>query len=56
VAQLFALAYRSAPVTSGEAADLAAGRALAVILDGLRTGGHGPLPGRPLDTADLERR
>jgi AcrR family transcriptional regulator len=56
VAQLFALAYRGSPTTSDEAADLATSRALAVILDGLRAGAHDPLPGRPLDTADLERR
>lgn len=56
VAQLFTLAYRGAPVTSDEAADLATRRALAVILDGLRAGEHASLPGRALDTADLERR
>jgi AcrR family transcriptional regulator len=56
VAQLFTLAYRGAPASSDEAADLATSRALAVILDGLRAGERGPLPGRPLDTADLERR
>jgi AcrR family transcriptional regulator len=56
VAQLFTLVYRATPATGDHVADLAATRALAVILDGLRTGPHGTLPGRPLDTADLERR
>lgn len=56
VAQLFTLVYRGELKGSGEVSDLAASRALAVLLDGLRTGPHGPLPGRPLDTGDLERR
>jgi AcrR family transcriptional regulator len=56
VAQLFTLVYRATPTIGDRADDLAATRALAVILDGLRTGPHGTLPGRPLDTADLERR
>jgi AcrR family transcriptional regulator len=56
VAQLFTLVYRATPAGSREVTDLAATRALAVILDGLRTGPRGPLPGRPLDTSDFERR
>jgi len=56
VAQLFTLIYRAKPAGSREVTDLAATRALAVILDGLRTGPRGPLPGQPLQTSDLERR
>jgi len=56
VAQLFTLVYRATPTTADEMADLGSQRALAVILDGLRTGDRGSLPGGPLDTGDLERR
>ncbi|MFL6065050.1 MAG: TetR/AcrR family transcriptional regulator [Friedmanniella sp.] len=56
VAQLFTLVYRATPTTAADDADLPTRRALAVILDGLRAGAHDPLPGRPLDTGDLERR
>jgi AcrR family transcriptional regulator len=56
VAQLFAMVYRATPAGGDGSADLASSRALAVILDGLRAGDHGALPGRPLDTGDLERR
>jgi AcrR family transcriptional regulator len=55
VAQLFTLVYRATPTAGDQAADVAASRALAVILDGLRTGPHGILPGHPLDTAALDR-
>lgn len=54
VTQLFAMVYKTTPARADETADLAAARTLAVILDGLRTGGHGSLPGRPLDADDLE--
>ena len=56
VAQLFTLVYRGATQGQGGVADVAAGRALAVILDGLRTGPHATLPGDPLEISDLERR
>ena len=56
VAQLFTLVYRAAPTTADGTADLGSRRALAVLLDGLRAGEREPLPGAPLDTADLERR
>jgi AcrR family transcriptional regulator len=55
VTQLFSMVYKTTPTTADETADLAARRALAVILDGLRTGGREELPGRPLDASDLER-
>jgi AcrR family transcriptional regulator len=54
VARLFALVYRAA--AGGGADDLVTERALAVILDGLRTGEHRALPGRPLGLSDLGRR
>jgi AcrR family transcriptional regulator len=56
VAQLFTLVHRGAPQGQGGPADVAAGRVLAVILDGLRTGPHAALPGHPLEIGDLERR
>jgi AcrR family transcriptional regulator len=56
VAQLFTLVYRAAPTAPGATEDFTTARALAVILDGLRVGPHAPLPGRALDTADLEHR
>ena len=52
LAQLFALVYRGAD----RADDLAASRALAVILDGLSTGPRAPLPGRPLTPDDVQPR
>lgn len=55
VAELFRLVYRAAPRADDDPADLAASRLLAIVLDGLRTGGHTELPGRPRDTGDLER-
>ena len=55
LAQLFALVYRGADRPDG-VAELAASRALAVILDGLSTGPRAPLPGRPLTPADVEPR
>jgi AcrR family transcriptional regulator len=56
VAQLFALAYRASRPDGRPRSDLASSRALAVILDGLRTSAHTPLPGEPLSPQDLERR
>lgn len=55
VTQLFALVYRAAPTRPDDPADLATNRALAVILDGLTTRGHTPLPGQPLGAGDLRR-
>jgi AcrR family transcriptional regulator len=55
VTQLFAMVYRATPTIADETADLASARALAVILDGLRADRHDPLPGRPLETSDLQR-
>ena len=56
VAQLFTLVHRARPAGTREVTDLAATRAMAVILDGLRTGPRGSLPGEPLRTGGLERR
>jgi AcrR family transcriptional regulator len=53
VAQLFALVFRAGRPDGGRGSDLASSRALAVVLDGLRTGGHTALPGRPLAPRDL---
>jgi hypothetical protein len=55
VAELFRLVYRSAPRAADDPADLVASRALAIVLDGLRTGGHTELPGHPRDSGDLEQ-
>lgn len=55
VVQLFALVYRAGD-RPDDVADLAAARALAVILDGLSSSAHAPLPGRPLTATDLEPR
>lgn len=55
VTQLFALVYRAAPTRADDPADLATSRALAVILDGLTTGGLTVLPGQPLGSGDLGR-
>ncbi|WP_091079244.1 TetR/AcrR family transcriptional regulator [Microlunatus sagamiharensis] len=55
VAQLFALVVKAGRPGGGRGADLASGRALAVVLDGLRTGGRTTLPGRPLAPGDLAR-
>lgn len=55
VAQLFALVHKAGRPDVEPRSDVAAGRALAVVLDGLRTGPRTPLPGRPLTTRDLER-
>ncbi len=53
VTHLFALVYRSAPTRAEDPDDIVTSRALAVILDGLTTGGNTDLPGRPLETGDL---
>jgi len=53
VAHLFALVVKAGRPHGGRGSDVASGRALAVVLDGLRTGGHTPLPGRPLTPTDL---
>ena len=56
VVRLFALVYRAAPTPGHPAAEQATERAVAVLLDGLRTGPHAPLPGHPVSAADLSRR
>jgi AcrR family transcriptional regulator len=53
VAQLFALVYRAGRSSRNARSDIAASRALAVILDGLRTSPHTTLPGQPLAPEDL---
>ena len=56
VAHLFTLVYRATETHPLGTFDLAARRALGVVLDGLRVGPHGELPGRPLTPEDLGRR
>lgn len=55
VAQLFALVYRAGRPDGRPRSDVASSRALSVVLDGLRTGAHTSLPGRPLTPRDLEQ-
>lgn len=55
VAQLFALVVRAGRPNGGRGSDIVSGRALAVVLDGLRTGARTALPGRPLTPRDLIR-
>ena len=55
VVHLFTLVYRATETRPEGTADLAAQRALGVVLDGLRIGPHGPLPGHPLRPEDLRR-
>jgi AcrR family transcriptional regulator len=55
VVHLFTLVYRTTETRAQGTADLAAQRALGVVLDGLRTGPHGRLPGRALRPEDLQR-
>ena len=49
---LFSQVYRA---TSSDAEDTAAQRALAILLDGLRTGPKSALPGRALSAQDVRR-
>lgn len=56
VVRLFALVHRAAPTPGHPAAEQATERAVAVLLDGLRTGPHAELPGAPVSAADLSRR
>jgi AcrR family transcriptional regulator len=56
VVHLFALVYRATETRASGTADLAARRALGVVLDGLRVGPHGDLPGHPLSPDDLAQR
>ena len=56
VMRLFALVYRATPTPGQPAAERATERAVAVLLDGLRTGPHAELPGPPVSAADLSRR
>jgi len=53
VAQLFALVVKADRPDGGRGSDVASRRALAVVLDGLRTGAHTSLPGHPLTPTDL---
>jgi AcrR family transcriptional regulator len=56
VVRLFTLVYRAAPTPGQPASERATERAIAVLLDGLRTGPHSELPDRPVTAADLSRR
>ncbi|SDR81226.1 DNA-binding transcriptional regulator, AcrR family [Friedmanniella luteola] len=55
VVRLFTLVHRAAPVPGNPVAEQADERALAVLLDGLRTGPRRDLPGRPVAAAELGR-
>jgi AcrR family transcriptional regulator len=55
IAMLFmSVVHHHAPAVTAEAAGLAPGRVLAIMMDGLRAPAPGELPGRPLTRADLE--
>ena len=55
VAQLFALVVKAGRPGGGRGSDIASSRALAVVLDGLRTSARTALPGRPLTPRDVIR-
>jgi len=54
LAMLFMSVVKQPHNLTAEAAGVAPGRALAIMMDGLRAPGSGELPGRPLSRADLE--
>jgi len=54
LAILFMSVVNQAPTLTPEAAGLAPGRVLAIMMDGLRASVPGDLPGRPLTRADLD--
>ncbi|MHA6804459.1 TetR/AcrR family transcriptional regulator [Salinifilum ghardaiensis] len=54
IALLFSLMLRQPPAADGPE-EQGIDRAVAIMFDGLRTGSHGPLPGRPVTTEDLRR-
>ena len=56
LAMLFVSVMHQAHGLTGEAAGLAPGRVLAIMLDGLRAREAEPLPGRPLTRADVDAR
>jgi AcrR family transcriptional regulator len=54
LAMLFMSVVKQPHNLTTEAAGVAPGRALAIMMDGLRAPGPGELPGRPLSRADLD--
>jgi AcrR family transcriptional regulator len=54
LAMLFMSVVKQPHNLTAEAAGVAPGRALAIMMDGLRAPGPGELPGRPLSRADLD--
>jgi len=54
LAMMFVSVVHQTHAVAAEAAGLAPGRVLAIMLDGLRTPAPGDLPGRPLTRADLD--
>lgn len=54
LAMLFVSVVNQTHAVTAEAAGLAPGRVLAIMMDGLRTPAPGGLPGRPLTRADLD--
>ncbi len=56
LAALFVSIVHQTHGLGGEAARMAPGRVLAIMLDGLRAREAGPLPGRPLTRSDLDAR
>jgi AcrR family transcriptional regulator len=54
LAMLFLAVVKQGNTLTPEAAGWAPGRALAIMMDGLRAPGPGELPGRPLTRADLD--
>jgi len=54
LAMMFVSVVHQAHAVTAEAAGLAPGRVLAIMLDGLRTPAPGDLPGRPLTRTDLD--
>lgn len=54
LAIMFMSVVNQAPTLTPEAAGLAPGRVLAIMMDGLRAAAPGDLPGRPLTRADLD--